>query len=351
MLANDRTSAAADLQTASELASSLRANFDLTRISLYRAIVLFAQNNPQAADIWQQTVRLIQNHGYEFLVEQERELVLPFIAAGLDSPDTDLVKTSKDLSEQLLRVSPAALRVEMLGGFAVWVGARQVAKEALRQRRAGELLALLLCSTGHTLTYTQVTEAMCPEKDPDAALDFYHHAISSLRRLLEPDLPDRRFVCRYLKVDDERIKLILPKDSSTDLDRFENAVRAKDWAKAATLYTGDFLPALCDADWTLPLRQHLTDQIEYALVALANERLLADDPAACLDLCRRVLLKNAWQEQAVELGMQAATALGDRMTAIKLYQRLEKALEKELGIAPQKELQLLYLSVRRRSLK
>jgi DNA-binding SARP family transcriptional activator len=48
--------------------------------------------------------------------------------------------------------------------------------------------------------------------------------------------------------------------------------------------------------------------------------------------------------------MRAAIVLGDRMTAVKLYQRLKKVLEKDLGIAPQKELQLLYAAARRRSL-
>jgi hypothetical protein len=52
---------------------------------------------------------------------------------------------------------------------------------------------LLLSSLGNSLTLDPVTAAMCPDKNPDAALDFYHHAISGLRRLLEPELPDRRF--------------------------------------------------------------------------------------------------------------------------------------------------------------
>ncbi len=47
--------------------------------------------------------------------------------------------------------------------------------------------------------------------------------------------------------------------------------------------------------------------------------------------------------------MRAALELGDRMTAIKLYQRLENTLDKELGIAPQKELQQLYSEIRKRS--
>ena len=49
--------------------------------------------------------------------------------------------------------------------------------------------------------------------------------------------------------------------------------------------------------------------------------------------------------------MRAGLALGDRMTAVKLYRRLEKVLEEDLGIAPQKELQQLYAAARRRLLK
>jgi DNA-binding SARP family transcriptional activator len=46
--------------------------------------------------------------------------------------------------------------------------------------------------------------------------------------------------------------------------------------------------------------------------------------------------------------MRAALQLGDRVTAMKLYQRLEKKLDQELGIAPQEELQVLFAEVRKR---
>ena len=102
-------------------------------------------------------------------------------------------------------------------------------------------------------------------------------------------------------------------------------------------------------EWTIILRQHFADQFEHALLALAADRMNAGAASECLDFARRILLHNSWQEQAVELGMRAAMELGDRVTAIKLYQRLEKILDKELGIAPQKELQQLYTEVRKRS--
>lgn len=190
---------------------------------------------------------------------------------------------------------------------------------------------------------------MCPEKDPQAAVDFYHHAISALRRLLEPDLPDRRFPCRYLEVGEERVTLIIPPHSVIDFLEFEQLIQNKDWEKAAEIYQGKYLPMYEYTEWTIILRQHFADQFEQALLALAADRLKAGAASECLDFARRILLHNSWQEQAVELGMRAAMELGDRVTAIKLYQRLEKILDKELGIAPQKELQQLYTEVRKRS--
>jgi DNA-binding SARP family transcriptional activator/Tfp pilus assembly protein PilF len=351
---NDLTGAEDDLRAALQIAMQLRSNFDLARASLYLAALLSAQKKPEANAIWQQVLRLILDNGYAFLMEQERSLVLPWIADNLDSADSLLGKASAAMFELLTRVPPAPLQVKTFGQFALRVGANPISKENLRQRRAGELLALLLSSPGYSLSAGQVTEAMCPEKETSAAVDFYHHAISALRRLLEPDLRfakqiDRRFLCRYLEVSEERVTLIVPPGSKIDFPEFEQCLRNKDWEKAVGIYQGEYLPMFRYPEWTIVLRQHYADQFEQALLALAGERLNAGAASDCLGLARRALLHTPWQEQAAQLGMRAALELGDRMTAIKLYQRLEKTLEKELGIAPQKELQQLYTEIRKRS--
>jgi DNA-binding SARP family transcriptional activator len=241
--------------------------------------------------------------------------------------------------------------VSTFGRFALQVGSNLVSKESLRQRRAGELLALLLSSPGFSLSAEQITEALCPEKEPSAAADFYHHAISALRHLLEPDLPDRRFACRYLEMSEERVTLIVPPGSRIDFLEFEQYVKRKDWEKALDIYQGDYLPMFFYAEWAVALHQHFDDLFEHTLLTLAAEKLNAGDPAACLGLTRRALLHNPWQEQATQLGMRAALEMGDRTTAIKLYQRLEKILAKELGIAPQNELQQLYIELKKRPKK
>lgn len=338
-----------DFLAAIEISSEVKANFDLTRASLYLAALYFTQNKPEAQAEWTRVTGLIQDHGFEFLLEQERTRVLLWIAGRLDSADPVAARSATSLFQSLLRVPPAPIRLHTLGGFSLQIGAEVIAKESLRQRRAGELLVLLLSSPGYSLSADQVTEAMCPEKDPRAALDFYHHATSALRRLLEPDLPDRRFPCRYLEVDEERVALLLPSGSEVDFLKFEDLLKMKSWEKAIQLYQGEFLPAFRFVEWTIPIRQRLADQYEAAALLVAEHKLEQDDVLACFELIRQVILRNPWQEKAVELGMRAALAGGDRITAVKLYQRLEKVLKTDLGIAPQQELQQLYKQARLRS--
>jgi DNA-binding SARP family transcriptional activator len=340
------TAAETDLRAAIAVLQPLNINFDLARANLYLAALLFEQKHPQANRFWQQAAGLIQTQGYDFLLEMERALTLPWVAIGLDSLDPERKKTSQDLFDWLQRAAPAPLQIQTLGQFSVWVGSRRLSNVALRQRRAGEVLAFLLASPGQTLTSQQISDALCPDKDPCAAVDFYHHAISALRRLLEPDLPDRRFPCRYLEVSEERVTLILPPGSRIDFIEFRQHIQAKAWEQAITMYQGEFLPMIRYAEWTLPFRQYFADQYEQALLARAAELLAAGDAATCLNLARRALQHNAWQEQAVELGMRAALVLGDRSTAIKLYHQLEKVLEKELGIEPKTEVQQLFSAIK-----
>lgn len=341
------SSAETDFLAAMDLAVRLHAKFDQTRATLYLATCLSEQNSPQASDICKTAIRLIRENGYEFLIAQERSLLLPWIAKLMNARDPNMSEASSLFTGYLMRLPPPQLEVRTLGQYTIRVGSHSVSKEDLRQRRAGELFALLLTSPGYTLSQEQVSEMMCPEKDPDAAADFYHHAISNLRRLLEPDLPDRRFPSRYLEISEERAALLLPPGSTIDFLEFEKSIQKKDWKNSVLLYTGDFLPMYRYSEWSIPIQQRLSDQFEQALMALAEEQLIAGDAAGCLQFAQRALSHNPWQEKAVLLGMRAAQQLDDRATALKLYHRLRKKLEQDLGITPEIQLQQLYAEIKK----
>jgi DNA-binding SARP family transcriptional activator/Flp pilus assembly protein TadD len=337
-----------DIRTALDLSVQQNAKFDETRATLYLAVLLSATNKSQADDFWIKTIHLIKEHGYDFLVDQERTLLLPWVAKMLTKNDPSMTHTSTLLFNQITELPPPPLHVRTLGQYTLQIGPHSVKKDRLRKRRAGELLALLLSSHAYSLSAEQVCEAMCAEKDPCAAVDFYHHAISALRRLLEPDLPDRRFPSRYLEVSGEQVTLIIPPSSSIDFLVFELHVQEKAWEQAIAIYQGEFLPVYRYMEWSLSRRQQLADQFELSLLAFATQQLSDGNAVGCLDLVQRALVHSPWQEQAVKLGMRAALSMGNRVTAIKLYQRLEKHLEQELGIAPEDELQQLYLEIKKR---
>lgn len=344
-LTGDLVGAENNLLQAEAIFGDMDLRFDLAEVRLLLTALYHQKRDSRVAICLPQVTAAVQTGGYGFLLERERSLVYS-LAAYLNDPNPQLAGAAAELLAAIQAVPPKPLKVITFGSLEVWVGAKMVDARILRQRRAGELLALLLSSPGCSLSADNVTEALCPEKDLQAAMDFYHHAISSLRRILEPDLSDRRFPCRYLEVSEEHVTLILPPGSKIDFIEFQHHIQDRQWEQALSIYQGEFLPLIRYVEWTLPLRQHFADQYEQALLARAAECLSAGDATACLTLARRVLLHNDWQEQAVALGMRAALALGDRASALKLYHRLEKDLEKELGIEPQTELQQLYLTIK-----
>lgn len=345
-LNGDQVSAEDDLHQAEAIFIEMRLFCDLAEVRLLLTSLYQQFIDPRAAVLLLQVSTAVQTGGYGFLLERERSLVFR-LDDYLNDPDTQIAEAAAKLLEAIQFVPPKPLKVTTFGNLIVWVGARIIDARSLRQRRAGELLALLLSSPGYTLSADQVTEAMCPEKEVSAAVDFYHHAISALRRLLEPDLPDRRFACRYLEVSEERVTLVVPPGSTIDFLDFEQSAHNKDWQETIGLYHGEYLPMFRYLEWTIALRQHYGDLFEQALLALASERLSAGAASESLNLANRALLHNPWQEQAVLLGMRSAMEMNDRATAIKLYQRLEKTIAKELGIAPQKDLQQYYSELRK----
>ena len=61
------------------------------------------------------------------------------------------------------------LRIQLLGGFEVTVGDRQIADAAWTSRKARQLVALLALAPGQQLTRDQLLDILWPDLVPDAA--------------------------------------------------------------------------------------------------------------------------------------------------------------------------------------
>jgi len=343
-LCGDLSAAEANFQEAIGILYDLGASFDLARAQLLLAALLLQQGDEHVSNSWQNAAQTILKGGYTFLLEQERTLAFPLVAAYLNSSDPTVASVSATLAQHLQHMAPEPLRIVTLGKFEVWQARRRIDDNTLRSRRGGELLALLLLSPGRRLSLEQVTENLWPDRSPSAARIAFHHASSTLRRALEPDLPDR-FPSRYIEVEEGQVTLHLPANSQVDFETFEMHCRQGEWEDALVLYSGDLLPSDRYADWASEPRERLALKYQRALLAAARERLTAGRTIESLEACQQLLALEPWHEQAVLLAMRASVELNDLAGARRIYRRLERTLHDELGTVPQDDLQALYRSL------
>jgi len=341
---DDVSAAERDLREAIDVLLPLQTNFDLARAYLLLATLLQQQAGREAKAQWLEAVSRIISGGYAHLLEQERAIAFPLLAHYLADKSPEVATVSATLLNHLLRVPPPPLNIVTLGKFEVRQREYLIDKSAWQQRKSGELFRLLLISPGQALTRDEVIETLWPDKSIGQAQPLFHRATSQLRRVLEPDLPDK-FPSRYLEVEEGRITLYLPPGSRLDFVEFEQQVCGERWGTALALYGGELFPEDRYADWAAAPRERYTQLYLRVLLIQAQLDYDTHDFTAALERCRRALAIEPWHEAAALLGMRTCLAQLDRPNALRIYRTLERNLHDELGLAPMPELQALYQRV------
>ncbi|MBA3637406.1 MAG: hypothetical protein H0W57_13465 [Rubrobacteraceae bacterium] len=151
------------------------------------------------------------------------------------------------------------MRIWLLGGFRVSVGARTIEKDAWRLRKAASLVKLLALAPGHRLHRERVMGTLWPELGRKAASNNLRGALHAARRALEPDQGPR-----YLELQGEQLVLCPGAQLQVDVDTFEEAAysarRSRDPAAcraAINLYAGELLPGDRHEEWTEGRRETL----------------------------------------------------------------------------------------------
>lgn len=321
---------------------SMALRYDAARAALLLAALLHDQQDSSAQLAWIDASSRILEGGFISLLKSEAEDAGHLMAA-YEQP-------GGILSERYQLLPPPPLRVVTFGGLRIWVGEREVDYRELRKRRGADLLVLLLLQPRRSLPVEQAADMLSPRASPSAAQTGFYQASSVLRRVLEPDLPEK-FPSRYLKVDNGFVSLHLPEGSSVDFERLNEYSRTQQWQAVLELADGVFLPENLYTEWTTLYRQRFMDTIEVALFERAHECLQSEQYLNALEYCRRLIALEPWHEQAVMLGMQACLGLGNRSAARRIYQNLTKTLQRDLSSVPSEEIQAYYQSLDQRRKK
>lgn len=332
------------INEAIRLFEPIEAKYEWTRANFLKAAFCKQHQCPDAEAMWTLATEQITQGGYAFLMEREREIAFPLISAHLRSKDTKARKAAETLMQQITSVPPPALRIFGLGKFQIWQGRRRIQDSAWQRRKAGELFRYLLLKSGYSAGRDEILEDLWGEHSPDNAQDLFHQSTSTLRHILEPDLPEK-FPSRYLAVEGERVYLLLPSGSVVDYEQFElHLQRALQNPRADILerilaqYLDDLFPMDRYKEWTYSHRQILSDLRLRGILALGGIYLKSEKYLDALECARQALLLDNWSEDAALLGMQSCIGLKDAPRALRIYREIEKTLKAELTIPPRSDL-------------
>lgn len=327
--------------------SSIGAEYELAYARLLKAAWLALDDPAGSSETWQQAVKSILFGGYTFILERERKLAFPLIASFLRSRDSAARQPAEVLVQQIDKISPPALHIFGLGQFRVLQGRRPVPDALWQRRKAGEMFRYLLLQSGHSASREVILEELWPDHPLSTSQDLFHQATSTLRHILEPDLPDK-FPSRYLMVEGERVFINLPHGSLVDFENFEQELpvaiqsrQIKRLQEALALYTDDLFPMDLYQDWSASRRQELVDLYLHGLLVLGQSYLERQTYDLAANCAVKILQRDIWNEDATLLGMQAYLGMNSAPRAVHLYKKLESILKEDLDLQPRSDLHQL----------
>jgi ATP/maltotriose-dependent transcriptional regulator MalT/DNA-binding SARP family transcriptional activator len=228
---------------------------------------------------------------------------------------------------------PFPVRVYTLGRFGVVIDGKPLQFDGKAQRKPLELLMALVALGGRNVGEHQLTEALWPDAEGDAAHQACAIALHRLRKLLgcEQAIALRR---NEFTLD--------PAYVWTDACALERALaeplplgaeRGGVFARVAALYKGPFLPQV-DARWATPARTRLRARFMRHVAEYGRALLACGHYTSAISVFETGLEADGQLEELYHGLMLCHSALGRRAEAIGAYRRCEKMLTATLGVAP-----------------
>jgi DNA-binding SARP family transcriptional activator len=346
-LAEDAKGAEKDFSNAISQLKRANSPLDSTRAEFLLAALLQNQKDKRADDFFAHATDEIIRNGYTSVLYRDRKMVYPMIAYYLKKSRKGSQEKAVAILDLVMQTVSVPLKILGFGQFRVWLGQHPLPDQSWSRRKSGVLFRFLLLQPDRSASREMAMEALWPELDPSSAADTLYQATSSLRRMLEPDLPEK-FPSRYLVIEAERLTLKLPSGSYVDFNQFEMELpgaiknrKVEDLQRLLALHEGELFPMDPYADWVAERRNQLETLYLQGLHQLGMLNLIQQDYYQELEISRKILKIDPWNEDAVLMGMQAYLGMKNAPRGLIFYKEFEKNLEKELGIKPRSDLREL----------
>src|SRR5215217_8628639 len=228
-----------------------------------------------------------------------------------------------------------AVRIRLLGGFSVSVGARTIEEGEWRLRKAAGLVKLLALEPGHRMHREQLMDVLWPDLDEKAQANNLRYALHHARRTLAL-ASHMDTASRLLALRGELIELGSEGSLAVDVEAFEEAARTArgSWdvgayRAALDLYAGELLPQDPYEAWAEERREGLRGTHLSLLLELAALYEGRAEYEAAVGVLQRVLASEPAHEGAHAQLMRLYTLVERRGEALEQYERLREALKRE----------------------
>ena len=240
------------------------------------------------------------------------------------------------------------LKIQMLGGFSLRLGKRELQDTDTRSKKVWVLLAYLIIHREQTVAQRTLIDLLWGDAtdpiNPENALRITMHRTRTLLEQLSPEL-GRGMILRRRggyqwngggEVDSERFEaLCCQKAEDPDL-------RLRNLMEAISLYRGDYLPRQSGEVWVVSTAAYLHNLFVSAAQEAVELLIQQGRSHEAAGVCRRCLALEPCHEGFCRELMQLLAAAGDRRGAAEVYDRLSKRLFDDFGISPSEETRAVY---------
>lgn len=237
---------------------------------------------------------------------------------------------------------PAA-KLDLFGGFSLCDATGATVSLTLRKTEA---LIAYLAVNGHSLPRERVATLLWSETGQANALQSLRQARLTLMRNLAPhDLEIVSFDRRDIHLDVGSLQI-----DALEFERLQEAGDQDSLARAAALYSGEFLAGLdieseSFEEWLLPIRAWYREQMESALDRLLTLQEQAGAKESSIRTAKRILAFDPLREDVHRWLMRAFAAAGQRTSALAAYDACRAVLREQLDVDPEAETDELYQSI------
>ncbi len=255
------------------------------------------------------------------------------------------------------RGEPSRLSIRLLGELLLQYNDAPLLTAAWTKQKPLALLEILLTFRDTAVPKDRLIEWLWPHLEISSATNSLRVSIRQLRKALRPP-KSRTPSMEYIRTRHEGY-CFAADGAWIDVDEFQAEYKAGTRAASnnelmeaqahleasIALYRGDYLQNAPYEEWARPERQRLRGLYLSALGGLASIHALSGRYENAILLCEQILSIDQCHEVTYSQLMRCQYAAGDRVGAVRTFERCRERLNAELGLNPMPETERLYQQI------